>query len=84
MFKHNDLKKEPSKVIKGWEMGPLLEKADAFGEPLPTFNIKGSEQVNTRIGGIATIILFTIVLAFGAIKLEHLLEHKNPNLSAYT
>ena len=65
-------------------MGALLEKLDTFGERLPTFNIKGNEKVNTRIGGIATLIIFAVVVAFGGLKLDHLLARKNPNLSSYT
>ena len=65
-------------------MGSLLEKLDAFGEPLPTFNIRGNEQVTTRAGGIATLIIFVVLLVFGGLKFEQLLARKNPNLRSYT
>ena len=51
-------------------MGGFLEKFDVFGEPLPSFNIKGSEEVTSKAGGFATLIIFIVMLLFGAMKFE--------------
>ena len=43
----------------------VLKQADAFGRPLPMFNINGKEKVQTWTGGLLTlsIILGTFVFA---------------------
>ena len=83
MSRRNDIKAPKRKTNKSWEVGKLLYEVDAFGESLPSFNIKGNKQVNTRVGGVASLLIISLVLAFGALKFEQLLSHKNPNLSSY-
>ena len=47
---------------------PFLVKVDQFGQPLPTFNIRGSEIVNSRLGGVCTLILASVILAYALVK----------------
>ena len=65
------------------DIGGFLQQIDGFGEPLPTFNIRGQEKVNSRVGGIATLLIIFLVAVFGGLKLQQMLEHRNPNLSTY-
>ena len=59
-------------------------QVDAFGESLPTFNVDGKEKIHTICGGVATMLISMIVLAFAALKLEHLISRYNPNMSTFS
>ena len=61
----------------------VLNRFDIFGKPLPGFNIKGSDVVTSMVGGVASIIIFAIVLLYGAIKFIHLQSKTNPNVASY-
>ena len=61
----------------------VLEHIDGFGLPLPTFNLKGKQMVHTRIGGVCTLLITTIVLLYATIKFIHLQTRHNPGMSAY-
>ena len=56
---------------------------DAFGEKLPSFNIKGSDKVGTIAGGVLSIVLYMTVLNYSIIKFSHLATKHNPNISSY-
>ena len=56
---------------------------DAFGQKLPTFNIKGSDKINTITGGFFSIILYMVVFMYSTIKLSHLISKHGPNISTY-
>ena len=51
----------------------MLLTMDMFGEPLPTFNIKGESDVRTHCGGCISITIIYIVFYFAAVKMQHLL-----------
>ena len=61
----------------------MLQTFDAFSKPIPAFNIKGKDRVNTRIGGLITILISFTVLMYAAIKFSHLSTKKNPQMSQY-
>ena len=61
----------------------FLERFDIFGKPLPGFNIKGRQQVNTMFGGASRLLLLMIVMLYAATKLIHLMSKANPNVSSY-
>ena len=63
--------------------GEAFRTLDAFGENLPTFNIKGNNRVNTIAGGVLSIVLYMTVLMYSIIKLGHLLTKHNPNISTF-
>ena len=67
-----------------WKIGSFLERNDLFGEPLPAFNIKGETTVNTVTGGILSVILVVILLAYGGLKFLHLYDKHNPQISEVT
>ena len=55
-----------------------------FGQTLPAFNIKGKSVVNTISGGIMTVMIFSVMLSYAAIKLVILTGRHNPNVSQFT
>ena len=63
--------------------GEGFRRIDAFGQKLPNFNIKGTEQVNTIFGGIFSLVLFMTVFMYGTLKFSHLITKHNPQISSY-
>ena len=59
----------------------VLHSIDAFQEPLPMFNVKGQSSVSSFVGGICTLVLFSIVLTYATLKFIHLESKKNPVIS---
>ena len=57
-----------------------LKKIDIFGAPIPTLNLRGERSVNTAVGSMVSILVFTTTLLFGLLKLQHLIERKNPTI----
>ena len=62
----------------------ILLKFDIFGAPVPSFSLGGRTMVNTRAGASVSIGILTLLLIFGLLKLQHLLERKNPIINANT
>lgn len=79
------MKAEQSKQLfdNRWQMSRVLERFDIFGEPLPSFNIKGKQQIQTRIGGVCTVLILATTLLFSVVKFIHLWTRNNPNLSQW-
>ena len=46
--------------------------------------MKGHSMYKTSLGAIATILIMTVSLMFGIVKLEHLILKRNPNLTTNT
>ena len=63
--------------------GEIFKNMDAFGESLPTFILKGRKKVQTRIGGVTTILICTVVLMYAGLKFSHLIDKHNPVMSSY-
>ena len=57
---------------------------DLLSTPLPTFNIKGKEDIRTYTGSIVSILIISAVFLFASLKLEHLLSRKNPSVVEIT
>ena len=55
-----------------------------FGRPMPTFNLNGKAEVKTYTGGVMSVILVGVLIAYGMMKLLQLLDKHNPNLAQYT
>ena len=58
-------KTRESKKLK-WGVSQVLEGLDIFGQSLPTFNLKGKDEMHTRVGGIFTLILSFVALTYAA------------------
>ena len=50
---------------------------------MPTFILKGRDKVQTRTGGVATIVITIIALMYAALKFSHLTDKHNPMMSSY-
>ena len=59
----------------------LIKSMDMFGEPVPSFNIGGKMSVKTFVGAGVSLMLFTLTIAFGLLKLQNLFNRKNPNIT---
>ena len=55
-----------------------------FGRSLPTFNLKGDDMVKTYFGGLMTVCIVFVMIAYATIKFSHLIDKHNPNLAQYT
>ena len=54
---------------------------DLFGVDLPTFNIKGESKVATVTGGLLSFFVGVVFFIYGSLKLSHLMDKYNPNIS---
>ena len=70
--------------MKQFGIGEFIKDLDLFSKPLPTFNINGKTSVPTWAGTISTLVILMITFAFGLLKLQNLVERKNPTLSTNT
>ena len=52
-----------------------------FGAEVPSFNIRGRHTVKTSAGACASITIIILTFLFALIKLQHLVEKKNPTIS---
>ena len=68
---------------KKWQTGKVLETFDAFGEPVPGFNVKGQNTVTSRTGGMITLLISIVVILYAAVKFIHLYTRHNPLLGSY-
>ena len=69
--------------MKLWMTGEIFNYIDFFGMRLPNFHLKRREEVTTRLGGIVTILMTTIVLMYSGLKLSHLIGRHMPVMSSY-
>lgn len=52
-----------------------------FGAKIQTFNMRGRTKINTSCGACVSIMIFILTLIFALVKLEHLVERKNPSVT---
>ena len=67
---------------KGMRMANLLKKIDQFGRPLPSFNLNGETEAHTVTGGLVTFTIIVIILSYGSLKLDHLINNHNANVTS--
>ena len=51
--------------------------------PIPSFNLKGETRVNTVFGGMITVGILTLTLAYAILKGIDLVTRKNPTINDY-
>ena len=66
-----------------WHINSFFRKLDRFGQPIPAFNMKGKDKVNTIAGGFFSIILFMTLFMYSSFKFTYLVTKHNPNISTY-
>ena len=52
-----------------------------FGAPIPAFNLKGDQSINTNVGGCLSIIILSIVILYGIHMLHKLIIRQNPHIN---
>ena len=63
--------------------GEVFRSLDIFGKDLPTFILKGKSKVQTRLGGVISILIGILILMYASLKLTHLLDKHNPVMSSF-
>ena len=63
--------------------GEVFRRLDIFGQDLPTFILKGRDKVQTRIGGVVSILIFILVLMYASLKFSHLVDRHNPVMNSF-
>ena len=56
---------------------------DMFGQPLPTFNVRGEEFLKTKFGAFVTMLLLTSIIMYGMLKFIQMESRANANISEY-
>ena len=51
-----------------WHIGNAFMSLDSFAYEVPSFNIKGDQKVRTSLGGVVTITLLIVSLAYSVLK----------------
>ena len=59
----------------------FIKNLDMFGAPLPNFNSQGRATVKTSCGTCVSLLILTVTFMFAILKLEHLVEKKNPSIT---
>ena len=62
---------------------PLL-RLDLLGKAMPSFNIKGEDQVRTKSGGLVSLLIMATIFMFATLKLQHLMNKKSPSITTFT
>ena len=57
---------------------------DTFAGEIPGFNLKGETKVKTLVGGLCTIAILCLLLTYAAMKMIHLVERRNPEITQHT
>ena len=55
-----------------------------FSKPVQAFNLGGKNEVQTWSGTVCSLCIYVLTFAFGLLKLQHLIEYKNPTLMSST
>ena len=69
---------------QNFRMPEIVKSLDIFSRPLPSFNIGGKTSVQTSCGACVSIIIFMLTFAFALLKMQNLLNRKNPFLAQNT
>ena len=80
---HSEYTHKTSKKSSSWMTGEVFRGLDVFGESLPAFILKGKDKVQTRVGGVFTILAFLIVLMYAILKFSHLMTRHKPTMFSY-
>ena len=54
-----------------------------FGSQVPKINVRGQTKIKTSTGACLSIIIGTLTISFGLVKLEHLVTRKNPLINNF-
>ena len=54
-----------------------------FRQPLPSFNLKGNENVNTVLGALGTLMFGLIIMLYASVKFWHVATVKGATITVY-
>ena len=57
---------------------------DIFGVPLPSFNVKGKDKIQSAFGGIMTATVFILTLGYFITGFRNIADRENPILNQST
>ena len=72
------------KNLKKFTLRNSLAAIDLFPAKVPNFNIRGATNVTSVGGSILSCMVLLILVFYGANKLTHMLERRNPTISSFT
>ena len=61
----------------------LLDSIDIFGAPAHSLNFEGRHRIHTWLGVACSLVLFTGISLFAAIKVNHVFTRRNPKISRH-
>ena len=61
----------------------LLDSIDIFGAPAQSLNFEGRHRIHTWLGVACSLVLFTGISLFAAIKVNHVFTRHNPKISRH-
>ena len=62
----------------------IFDRIDLFGSEPPHFNLERKDSIGTPFGFICSVLLITIILAFGCAKTIQLVNSDNPAISYFS
>ena len=63
--------------------GELFRGLDGFGQSLPKFILKGRDKMQSRLGGVVTVIIYLYVLMYASLKFSYFITRNKPTMFAY-
>ena len=69
----------PSYRRDDFSLWDIFRRCDRFAEPI-TINHRGKEAYRTMGGGCLTLLIFLIVTAFAVVRVERLVEGRDPTI----
>ena len=63
------------------QVSGFITSLDLFKEPIPGFNIEGRAGVGTLIGSLLSISLIIVMILYGGIKFDILVNRVKPSIS---
>ena len=64
-----------------WRMDNFIRGFDTFAKDVPAFNLRGEAKITTLVGGVATIAVLLLTLAYASLKMVYLLGRRNPTVN---
>ena len=64
-----------------WRMDTFIRGFDNYAKEIPAFNLRGEANVKTLVGGVATLCVFLLTLAYASLKMVYLSSRRNPTVN---
>ena len=67
--------------VKWWHGLNFFSGIDIFSKELPSFNLQGETHIGTNYGGVCTLFIWLLTLAYALLRLEYLVLRLDNNIS---